>query len=154
MVIASKTIIQNISDRSECFFLTSTLFTEIQTWYQIQPNYKSLVNLPKALPLRCHSTGRLTPFDLEMCLSNHVSWKQDGFSDGSTINYHTGGSHDISCVCKHSSHDQHWTSVIRRHMEPSARWFLYDDRQHETLLQLKGNFSFYHSGPHVSCLRD
>lgn len=96
-------------------FSTSTLSTEIQTWYQIQPNYKSLVNLPKTLHFQCYSTGRLTRFDLEMCLSNHVLWKQDWFfQKGSTINYHTGRSHDrdSSCVCKHSCHDQHWTSVI------------------------------------------
>lgn len=52
-----------------------------------------LVNLLKTLHLRCCSTGRLTRFDLKMCLSNHVFWKQDGFSTGSTINYqHRQGS--------------------------------------------------------------
>lgn len=109
-------------------FFTSTLFTEIQTWYQIQPNYKSLVNLPKTLHLQCYSTGRLTQSELKMCLSNHVWWKQGWFSKGSTINHHTGRSHDrdISCVCKHSRHDRHWASVIkgrgRLRVEDDGHW--------------------------------
>lgn len=92
-------------------FLTSTVFTEIQTWYQIQPSYKSLVNLPKTLQLQRYSTDSHHP-TAQMCLSNRVSRKQ-----GSTINYHAGGSRDrdISCVCKHSCRDQHWTSDIRGH---------------------------------------
>lgn len=47
---------ENISERSGlvvCF--SSTLFTGIQTWYQIQPNYKSSVNLPKTFHLQCYS---------------------------------------------------------------------------------------------------
>lgn len=101
----------------QCF--TSTLFTEIQTWYQIQPNYK---RLPKTLHLQCYSTGRLTRFDQKMCLSNHVLWKLDWFSKRSTINYHTGRSHDgdISCICKHSCQGKHWTSVIETHVDESV----------------------------------
>lgn len=60
------------------FLFTSTLFTEIQTSYQMQPNYKSLVNLPKTLHLQWYGTGRLTHSDLKMCLPNHVSWKRGG----------------------------------------------------------------------------
>lgn len=69
---------QSFQNMSDCISFTPTLFTEIQTWYQIQANYKNLVNLPKTL-LRCYSTGRLTRSDLKMCFSNHVLWKQDRF---------------------------------------------------------------------------
>lgn len=49
------------SQTARFFFFTSTLFTEIQTWYQIQPNYKSLVNLPKTLLIQHRPTHTIWP---------------------------------------------------------------------------------------------
>lgn len=61
IVIALKTIISNHLRPLFFFFFTSTLFTEIQTWYQIQPNYKSLVNLPKTLLIQHRPTHTIWP---------------------------------------------------------------------------------------------
>lgn len=119
IVEASKTIIpKHLKPFVVIFSFTfGHMYTGIQTLYQMQPNYKCLVNSAKMPHLRHYSTGRLTQSDLKMCLSNHVLWEQGRFSKGSTINYHTGRSQDrdISCVCKHSNHDWHWTSVTKVH---------------------------------------
>ena len=60
-------------------------FTEVQTWYQIQPKYKGLVkstkNTPPSLPPPPPQENKADSHNLiiKMCLSNHALWKQYPF---------------------------------------------------------------------------
>ena len=84
----------------------------------MQPNYNSLGNLPKTFHLQRHSTGRLTQVALDMCLSN----RETGFQRGAQLTTTPEGvrTETLVAFCKHSTLDQHWTSVIQPHVVISS----------------------------------